>query len=105
MGKSDIPDDQLLYVDLVGDHLLKNPHCILLINAFTDSQPGSGELSHPNLSRKRGESIKRKLGVLGIKNQMIIISDGNRAPKLNPDGTENHQKSRRVEFKFICASS
>lgn len=105
MGKSDIPDDQLPYVDLVGHHLLKNPNCTLLIDAFTDSQPGSGESSHPNLSRKRGESIKRRLGILGIKNQMIVIPSGNGSPKLNADGTENHQKSRRSEFKFICPSS
>jgi OmpA-OmpF porin, OOP family len=83
----------------LADSLKSNPDLNLIVEGHTDNL-GSTEYNL-QLSKKRGESVKKVLVVMGIENNRIRVAGfGDGHPVANNNTADGRTKNRRVVFVF-----
>ncbi len=95
--KSQLADQESLYLASHAAYLLANPHKVVLIKGHTDTR--GAEKYNQKLSENRANNIAEKLLEFGVsKNQMKVMGFGDQYPLNN---AESYAQNRRVELEYV----
>jgi len=94
--KSQVADQEGVYLANHAAYLLANPHKVIHIKGHADTR--GAKTYNQKLSEKRANSIADKLLELGVlKSQIKVIGLGDQYPLNN---AENYAQNRRVELEY-----